>query len=213
MASEPHRLLGLFLPTMTLTLLLFFSSSQAFKFNVGGKDGWVVKPSEDYNHWAERTRFQVNDTLYFKYKKGSDSVLVVNKTDYDSCNTKNPMKKMDDGDSNFTFDKSGPFFFISGNSGNCKKGQKLIVVVLAVRHNTPSSPPTAAPAPSPAGGSPPAVPPGSLSPWPSEGPTASDNSPAPSPSKSSGYPRFGGSVSMGCRAGVMLLLVCFVGLV
>ncbi|KAK4255521.1 hypothetical protein QN277_008513 [Acacia crassicarpa] len=178
MASEAHRiLLGLFFQ-MTLTLLLCFSSSQALKFNVGGKDGWVVKPSEDYNHWAGRNRFQVNDTLYFKYKKGSDSVLVVNKTDYDSCNTKDAMMKMDDGDSHFTFDKSGPFFFISGNSENCKKDQKLVVVVLAVRDKTPSSPPMAAPAPSPAEGNPPTV-----SPGPSEGPDVGENAPAPSPAE------------------------------
>ncbi|KAK8537821.1 hypothetical protein V6N13_096376 [Hibiscus sabdariffa] len=29
----------------------------------GGRDGWVVNPSENYNHWVERMRFQVNDTL------------------------------------------------------------------------------------------------------------------------------------------------------
>jgi hypothetical protein len=39
------------------------SSSQAHKFLVGGKDGWVLNPSENYNHWAERNRFKVNDTL------------------------------------------------------------------------------------------------------------------------------------------------------
>jgi len=50
-------------------LLLVGSSSsprfqaEARQFEVGGRDGWVVKPSEDYNHWAQRSRFQVNDTL------------------------------------------------------------------------------------------------------------------------------------------------------
>lgn len=38
-------------------------SSQAHKFLVGGKDGWGSNPSENYDHWAERNRFQVNDTL------------------------------------------------------------------------------------------------------------------------------------------------------
>ncbi|XP_059625380.1 early nodulin-like protein 18 [Cornus florida] len=51
---------------------------------------------------------------------------------------------MDDGDSVFKFDRSGPFFFISGNKENCQKGQKLIVVVLAVR-NHHKSPPVAIP--------------------------------------------------------------------
>ena len=41
-----------------------FSSSVAYNsFDVGGKDGWVINPSESYNHWAERNRFQVNDSL------------------------------------------------------------------------------------------------------------------------------------------------------
>jgi hypothetical protein len=39
------------------------SSSSAYKFYVGGKDGWVLNPSESYNHWAGRNRFHVNDVL------------------------------------------------------------------------------------------------------------------------------------------------------
>lgn len=64
MASDSDRFLD-FLLLMTLTLLLLSSSHQATatEFHVGDKDGWVVKPSEDYNHWAQRNRFQVNDTL------------------------------------------------------------------------------------------------------------------------------------------------------
>ncbi|KZV49125.1 early nodulin-like protein 2-like [Dorcoceras hygrometricum] len=80
-------------------------------------------------------RFLVNDTLLFKYKKGSDSVLVVNRDDYDKCNSGKPILKLDDGDSVFKFDRSGHFFFISGKKSNCDKGQKLIIVVLAVRHD------------------------------------------------------------------------------
>lgn len=39
------------------------SSSEAYVFYAGGRDGWVVDPAESYNHWAERNRFQVNDTI------------------------------------------------------------------------------------------------------------------------------------------------------
>ncbi|XP_059669431.1 early nodulin-like protein 2 [Cornus florida] len=59
---------------------------------------------------------------FFKYKNGSDFVLVVKKDDYDKCNTEKLIMKMDDGDSVFKFDRSGPFFFISGNKDNCQKG-------------------------------------------------------------------------------------------
>lgn len=55
----------LFVSTLLVILMLGLasSSSQAYKFIVGGKDGWVLSPSENFNHWAERHRFQVNDTL------------------------------------------------------------------------------------------------------------------------------------------------------
>ncbi|XP_057508894.1 early nodulin-like protein 4 [Actinidia eriantha] len=134
--------------------MCFVCSSQAhFNFYVGGRDGWVLKPSETYNHWAERNRFQVNDSLIFKYKKDSDSVLVVNKDDYYKC-SKKPIQALEDGDSVFKFDRSGPFFFISGHGDNCEKGQKFIIIVLAVRNNThkspsPSPPPYLSPSPAP----------------------------------------------------------------
>ncbi|PIN18345.1 hypothetical protein CDL12_09005 [Handroanthus impetiginosus] len=134
-------------------ILVFLSavmcSSHAYQFIVGGKDGWVLNPSENYNHWAERLRFQVNDTLLFKYKRESDSVLVVSKDNYDNCNTKRPILRLDDGKSVFKFERSGPFFFISGNKSNCINGQKLIIVVLAVRNrpSSPWSPPPNAPSP------------------------------------------------------------------
>uniref|UniRef100_A0A5B7AWV4 Phytocyanin domain-containing protein n=1 Tax=Davidia involucrata TaxID=16924 RepID=A0A5B7AWV4_DAVIN len=183
----------------SLCLFLVFTaiscSSDAYRFIVGGKDGWVLNPSENYNHWTERMRFQVNDTLFFKYKKGTDSVLVVSKDDYDKCNTEKPIMKMEDGDSVFKFDRSGPFFFISGKNGTCEKGQKLIIVVLAVRnqHKSPppvgqtptAAPPTGSPFPAPAmtpaaSPSPVAKTP-SLSPAPAMSPT-SPPSPVPSPS-------------------------------
>ncbi|XP_008812158.2 early nodulin-like protein 2 [Phoenix dactylifera] len=144
------------------------SSSEAYVFYVGGRNGWGLKPTEDYGSWAARNRFQVNDTLVFKYEKGNDSVLVVKKEDYDSCNLTNPIQRLDDGNSVFKFDRSGPFYFISGTGDRCQKGEKLMVVVLAVRNKTPTQPPTS-PAPS-------------LSPSPTPSPKPPTSSPAPSPS-------------------------------
>lgn len=46
-----------------LGLVAVFSSSEAYVFYAGGRDGWVVDPAESFNHWAERNRFQVNDTI------------------------------------------------------------------------------------------------------------------------------------------------------
>lgn len=49
-----------FLVLMSLSLMC---CSQAREYYVGGNEGWVVKPKESFNHWAERERFKVNDTL------------------------------------------------------------------------------------------------------------------------------------------------------
>ena len=81
----------------------------------------------------------------FKYKKGNDSVLVVDNKDYYSCNISNPIKKFDDGCTEFKFDRSGPFFFVSGAPGHCNSGQKMIVVVLAVSNKKTAMPPEFSP--------------------------------------------------------------------
>ncbi|KAK6281959.1 hypothetical protein POUND7_015784, partial [Theobroma cacao] len=189
-----------------VTVLSFLSSTQGYKFYVGGKEGWVVSPSEKYNHWAERNRFQVNDTLLFKYRKGSDSVLLVTREAYYSCNTSNPIQSLTDGDSIFTFDRSGPFFFIGGNADNCNKGQKLIVVVLAVRHKPQKQPPspspsTAVPATRPVSPAPSPVP--KTNP-PVESPKTSDtpsdiDAPAPAPSEQKS-----GSLGLVCSTSLVL---------
>ncbi|KAL0354228.1 UNVERIFIED_CONTAM: Early nodulin-like protein 2 [Sesamum angustifolium] len=146
---------------LLVVLMRVLCSSHAHTFYVGGHDGWTLKPSEKYSHWAERYRFQINDELLFRYKKGQDSVLVVSKDDYSKCNKDNPIKNLKDGDSKFKFEKSGPFFFISGHDQNCEKGEKFIVVVLSHHHHgTPVSapslspeahlrPPSSSPSPSP----------------------------------------------------------------
>ncbi|KAI3728653.1 hypothetical protein L6452_17292 [Arctium lappa] len=174
-------------------------------FYVGGKDGWVLHPHENYNHWAERSRFQVNDTLVFKYKKGSDSVLVVNEEGYQKCNKTNPKQTLDDGKSVFKFTRSGPFFFISGHDDKCENGEKLIIVVLAVRNrkqveHSDSAPPTPPPTKTPA-----------LAPSTMvqgiDKPTI--NAPAPATNSAVTSTVFGGSVDLILGLGFVLGLVWF----
>nr|CAD1834001.1 unnamed protein product [Ananas comosus var. bracteatus] len=151
--SVPALLLSL------LTLATLMASPSAYVFYVGGRDGWVPNPSESYATWSSRNRFQVNDTLVFKYNKSVDSVLVVGAAAYGACNVSGPVQRMDTGDDAFRLDRSGPFYFISGSSDRCAKGEKLLVVVLAVRNKPPppSTPaaPVTSPAPSPSPLSPP----------------------------------------------------------
>ncbi|URE47081.1 Early nodulin-like protein [Musa troglodytarum] len=140
MASTPIVLVGV--------LLGLVASGSAYEFHVGGSHGWVEHHHEKYNSWAERNRFQVNDTLLFKYKAGEDSVLVVTDTAYKSCNVTNPIESYTDGNTVFKFNRSGPFFFISGAADHCKHDQRLIVVVLAIRNHKSHGPTPSPPGPS-----------------------------------------------------------------
>ncbi|CAN8326265.1 unnamed protein product [Cochlearia groenlandica] len=134
---------------MFISLVVTIEFTYGYKFLVGGRNGWVLTPSEDYSHWSHRNRFQVNDTLYFKYVKGKDSVLEVNEEEYKTCNTTHPITSLSDGDSLFLLSRSGHFFFVSGNSENCLKGEKLALKVMSTVHHS-RSPRQQSPSPSPA---------------------------------------------------------------
>lgn len=143
------------------------------------------------------------------YPADKDVVLLVNKDDYNNCNTATPIAKYTDGHTEFKFSQSGPFYFISGVKDHCLKNEKLQVVVLADRSGKKpaSSPPPSAASP------PPSPPPPAASPPPSASPPVEP--PAPSadqtPSKkgkngaTSAVVSFVGSI--GALLGSSLLLV------
>ncbi|KAI9079171.1 hypothetical protein K1719_034953 [Acacia pycnantha] len=180
-----------------LCLVLLVGKSGAYDFVVGGQKGWTV-PSDPnfnpYNTWAEKSRFQIGDSLVFNYNSGQDSVLEVKSEDYANCNTNAPIAKYTDGHTVYKFDHSGHHFFISGNRDNCLKNEKLVVVVLADRtkasNNAPAPSPlasssTLAPSPLTSDASPPSPPPSAASP-PTPPPSATSSPPAPSPTNSTG---------------------------
>ncbi|KAF2314226.1 hypothetical protein GH714_024275 [Hevea brasiliensis] len=144
------HVLGLF------CLMLLFQKGNATQFTVGGDKGWTVSGNAsayNYNQWAERTRFQIGDSLLFVYKPDQDSVLQVTKEDYDNCTTTAALATFNDGHTVFTFNRSGPFYFISGNKENCLKSEKMVVIVLADRsnHSSNTNVTSAASSPAPAG--------------------------------------------------------------
>ncbi|KAJ8532595.1 hypothetical protein K7X08_012518 [Anisodus acutangulus] len=133
-------ILGLF------NILMLLQNVNCCEYKIGGSGDWSV-PLDDnannYNQWANRSRFQIGDTLSFNYPADKDSVLLVNKEDFDNCNTASPIEKYCDGHSVVKLNHSGTFYFISGAHDNCTKNQKLHVVVMADRSNkTAASPPS-----------------------------------------------------------------------
>ncbi|KAL6603645.1 hypothetical protein ACP70R_044006 [Stipagrostis hirtigluma subsp. patula] len=183
-----------------LCFALLVAAASATQFRVGGQRGWSVPDAsgESYNSWAGRMRFQIGDQLLFVYPKGTDSVLLVEPAAYNACNTSAYDKKFDDGATVFTFDRSGPFFFISGNEASCRANEKLIVVVLADRSGTrtpPAAPPASTPSSSPPAATPlpsPASPPsGATAPTPatpSSAPPPAGSAPASAPSTTPSSP-------------------------
>ncbi|KAK8464177.1 hypothetical protein PHAVU_011G139300 [Phaseolus vulgaris] len=145
-----------------LCLLLMVQKGASYDFVVGGQKGWSVPndPSfNPFNQWAEKSRFQIGDSLVFNYQSGQDSVLNVKSEDYASCNTDSPYAKFSDGHTVFKLNQSGPHFFISGSKDNCLKNEKLTVIVLAERSKntnqttnaSPPSPQSSSSSPSPTG--------------------------------------------------------------
>ncbi|XP_022139708.1 early nodulin-like protein 3 [Momordica charantia] len=138
-----------------MCLMVLVKEGDGTEFTVGGAKGWSLPMAQTYNQWAEANRFQIGDSLVFNYAADEDSVLQVTQDEYNSCSIQSPIKQFSDGHTVFQFDKSGPYYFISGNKDNCLKNEKLAVVVLADRSNSTSNqtitlPPSPSPSPSPA---------------------------------------------------------------
>ncbi|KAL4554050.1 hypothetical protein LXL04_039824 [Taraxacum kok-saghyz] len=162
-----------------LSISLLINNGNAFQFMVGGSGDWSLA-STSYNQWAEQSRFQIGDTVLFKYG-GKDSVVQVTKEDYNNCNPASPIAKYEDGHSMVKLNESGPHYFISGLVENCKKNEKIVIIVMAPRGSrspAASSPPS----PAPAGEESPSPPPaGDESQSPPPAPATEDSNPTPSP--------------------------------
>ncbi|KAJ3698922.1 hypothetical protein LUZ61_002627 [Rhynchospora tenuis] len=159
---------------VTLCFVLLVSVTAATQFKVGGSGDWKVPESgaKSYNQWAEANRFKMGDNIAFTYPANQDSVLLVDSNAYNSCDATSPIDRFTDGNTIFTFARSGSFYFISGKQDNCKNGEKLHIVVLANRNNSTGLAPS--PSLSPPTGAPPAEAP------PAEAPSASSPPPPPS---------------------------------
>ncbi|XP_006366038.1 early nodulin-like protein 3 [Solanum tuberosum] len=172
-----------------VNILMLLQNACCYEFKIGGSGDWSVPMdtnANNYNQWAESSRFQIGDTLSFHYSADKDSVLLVNKADFDNCNTASPIEKYSDGHSVVKFNHSGPYYFISGVHDNCVKNEKLYLVVMADRshHNqTASSPP-----PSPSVDEVPPSPAPSGEEAPSPPSDSGETNPTPAPSQESSPP-------------------------
>ncbi|PKA53527.1 Early nodulin-like protein 1 [Apostasia shenzhenica] len=197
---------------LALSTALLMAMAGGTRFRVGDRMGWGVpaNPNEmPYRKWAERNRFQIGDSLLFVYPPGKDSVLRVDSDAYNTCNTSSYITKFDDGNTVFTFNNSGTFFFISGVDQNCIRNESLIVVVMAERRSRSSQGiPPPPPPPPPESLSPPSPQP-EVPPSPSPAGVASSQPPPPPPRNGASLMAvsFAGSLGVATMVTAALLFV------
>ncbi|KAL3814469.1 hypothetical protein ACJIZ3_015737 [Penstemon smallii] len=103
---------------MVLGLVLHTNFGHSATYNVGDSDGWTY----DVAGWENGKRFKAGDTLVFNYV--AHSVVVVDKSSYDTCNVPANAKKYTSGNDKITLNK-GPNYFICGIPSHCDFGMKI----------------------------------------------------------------------------------------
>ncbi|CAI9772118.1 unnamed protein product [Fraxinus pennsylvanica] len=119
-------------------------------YQVGDLDAWGI-PTESnpnvYSKWSKNLEFKIGDSLFFLYPPSQDSVIQVTEESYNSCNLKDPILSMDNGNSLFNITAPGEFYLTSGVDGHCQKSQKLYISVSGNGSSAAVSP-ASAPSPS-----------------------------------------------------------------
>ncbi|KAK8686096.1 hypothetical protein V6N13_125123 [Hibiscus sabdariffa] len=131
-------------------LLLLQTQVLCYQYKVGDLDAWGIPTSANpqvYAKWSKLHSFKLGDSLLFLYPPSQDSVIQVTEQSYNTCNLKDPILYMNNGNSLFNITKPGEYFFTSGEPGHCEKKQKLYVAVLSGNGTTaaPSYGPSALP--------------------------------------------------------------------
>ncbi|MCL7036414.1 hypothetical protein MKW94_002923 [Papaver nudicaule] len=126
--------------TIVVFLLLTAAVEVSAKiYTVGGNDGWTN--GVNYTRWSENIVFNSEDYLYFVYYRVNDSVLEVNQTAYKICNSEQPLYNWTgSGRVLVPLNRSGDYYFMSGDEASCYEGLKVAVHVLTA----PPPPPAAA---------------------------------------------------------------------
>ncbi|XP_027085039.1 early nodulin-like protein 8 [Coffea arabica] len=117
---------------LQLYLLIQTARVCCYQYKVGDLDAWNVPSSANpdvYHIWSSNHNFTIGDSLLFLYPPSQDSVIQVTAQSYKSCNLKDPILTMNDGNSLFNITSPGLFYFTSGVPGHCEKSQKIRIAV------------------------------------------------------------------------------------
>ncbi|PIA55042.1 hypothetical protein AQUCO_00800052v1 [Aquilegia coerulea] len=114
-------------------LMLLQTNVIGFQYKVGNLDAWGIPTSTNkqvYTNWSKKQSFQLGDSLLFLYPPSQDSIIQVTEEAFKTCNLKDPILYMDNGNSLFNITTPGKYYFTSGIPGHCEKSQKLEISVL-----------------------------------------------------------------------------------
>ncbi|WVY94101.1 hypothetical protein V8G54_033189 [Vigna mungo] len=142
---------NLFLVYLLATWVQIQTKVESYQYKVGDLDSWGIPTSSNsqvYDKWSKYHNLKIGDSLLFLYPPSQDSLIQVTEESYKSCNLKDPILYMNNGNSLFNITSVGEFYFTSAEFGHCQKHQKLHITV-GVGGNTdtlsPSSLPQSAP--------------------------------------------------------------------
>ena len=65
----------------------------------------------------------------FAYRPGLNTVVQIEKNDFDHCTSRNTIATYFQGDTSVTLDKPGDYFFFCSVGKRCEAGQRLKVTV------------------------------------------------------------------------------------
>ncbi|XP_027346410.1 early nodulin-like protein 1 [Abrus precatorius] len=149
--TSPSPRFNRFLACLLVTLLQIQTKVLCYQFKVGDLHAWGIPTSlnsQVYDKWSKYHNLTIGDSLLFLYPPSQDSVIQVTEESYKSCNLKDPILYMNNGNSLFNITSEGNFYFTSGEPGHCQKNQKLRITV-GVGGNVNALSPTSLPANAP----------------------------------------------------------------
>ncbi|PSS04108.1 Uclacyanin 1 like [Actinidia chinensis var. chinensis] len=119
----------------------------ATEYVVGDAKGWSL--NFNYQAWAEGKEFHVGDKLVFKYAQGAHNVLRVDGTAFQQCAAPATIQPLTTGNDVITLATPGPKWYICGVGKHCESGNMKFSITVLPQVESPASPPSDSPVPSP----------------------------------------------------------------
>nr|VDC59483.1 unnamed protein product [Brassica rapa] len=88
------------LSSVTVLVMILLVQVSSTQYKVGDLDSWgIPTDAKVYTKWPKSHSFKIGDSLLFLYPPSEDSMIQVTASNFKSCNTKDPILYMNDGNS------------------------------------------------------------------------------------------------------------------